>query len=333
METPKFHGVQVLYLGNKNAIVDKIEGSHIFIIEDGGTPHTLSYPSSFFKTESRKQFLETKSKKLRKQLRKETEGKICQRCGAYSISLQKVNDNLICKECIEKEKRDFALCSHCQKKTVRSDGGKDCLGRFICNKCDNKIKRINFIIPGIYPIITVINRIPTHCKNANHCIESVRAKVLFLNGTTGARVPHEIDLLFCNDCKAYMCFSRDFELYKKRFGKLLLEVRFKNEYSDYLMQYRHIDRHYAPDTILSRWGYIAQNGKQSSFERRAILSTIMDYDKYKKPEIISILNSFLDNRGYRCPHAAPLWREDLEFVHQYDVDEPFVDLTKYSMGE
>lgn len=62
----------MLYLGNKNAIVDKIDGSYISIIEDNGSPHTLVYPSAFFKTETTKQFLETNSKNLRKQLRKDT---------------------------------------------------------------------------------------------------------------------------------------------------------------------------------------------------------------------------------------------------------------------
>lgn len=337
METPKFHGAQVLYLGDKTAIVEKIDGSSISIIEDTGAQHTLSYPSSFFRTESNKQFLETKSKKLRKQLRKDTEGKICQRCGAYSISLHKVNDTHICKECIEKEKRDYAVCAFCRKKSLRNIGGKDCLERFICNSCAekrSKSKMVDFITPGIKPILYIINRLPTSCKNANHKIESIRAKVLVISDIAKIRVPQEIDILYCNTCHSFMCFFGDLELYTKRFGKVLLEKRPRNEYPEYLLQYRRkISRHYSEDTLLSRWGYIAQEGKQSGFERRAILSTIMDYDKYKKPEIISLLNYFLDDRGYKCPHAAPLWREDLEFVHQYDVDEPFIDLTEFSKEE
>ena len=333
-----YHGLNIIYLDDKKAIIDSINGNHINILVEGGESLTLSYPSAFYKTENYRQFLYTEDNQLREKLEKDTKGHICTRCGSYSsYVLQPTNHILICEKCIETEKREYATCCKCHQEAKLSTGGKNCIEEFLCQKCYDRYKsldQINLVTQGIRPKVTMINRYPLHCKNNGHTVKSVRARVLFYKENAGKRTPHEIDLVYCEECDSFMCYLRDYQKYTDRFGTMLLEHPFKREYLEtlspyYIDYFKRITRNYADDTLLSRWGYIAQDSKQSDGERRAILASIIDYDINAKPEILSILHNFMDYRGDRCYKAYPIWQMDLEFVHNYNAKDPFIDLTEY----
>ena len=46
---------------------------------------------------------------------------------------------------------------------------------------------------------------------------------------------------------------------------------------------------------------------------------MIDSGKYSKYEIKGVLSRFIKQRGEICPNAANIWREDLEFVNNYKL--------------
>lgn len=78
---------------------------------------------------------------------------------------------------------------------------------------------------------------------------------------------------------------------------------------------------YANDTILSRYGYTAKENALTNKERQCILSYIIENKIADKGELKSILSSFINLRGDRCYKAESIWREDLKFLNEYNIND------------
>ena len=225
---------------------------------------------------------------------------------------------------IEKSDNNKIHCERCHLSfpidlIEHENGHKFCAG---CKALyDNNIKDL---LPGTNskPIITVNFESPTRCRYYDHNIENVLANVLFLDD--GEIVPHIIDMSYCPTCNRFYIFNNVLLHYEEKYGKLLIE----RVYQYWNTNRYHIPYEYAPDTILSRWGYCAQEGKQCQSERRAILACMMSYNRDYKEEIKAILNHFINTRK-DCYKAIPIWTSDLIYVCEFDIDQAFLNLTKW----
>lgn len=147
------------------------------------------------------------------------------------------------------------------------------------------------------------------CKanNRSQNLENVIATIsclLNINDTC------EIELQFCKNCNYYFIEEQSLDEYEKKHGLLLFERRRDfNTSSDYNFEF-------SKDTILSRYGYVAQSNVLSLKERRSILIFLME--KGYKNEIKNLLSSFIFYRGDKCYKAKPIWESDLDFVNHYN---------------
>lgn len=127
---------------------------------------------------------------------------------------------------------------------------------------------------------------------------------------------YQIDIQFCKSCKRYFVDEQSLRVYEKKWGPLLFERIKESGNSEYFTEFS-----YAEDTVLSRYGYSAQQGSTlSKKERQGILTFLIESGISNKSEIKTILSKFIDLRGGRCYMAVPIWREDLFFVNQYNIE-------------
>ncbi|MBQ5591985.1 MAG: hypothetical protein IIU80_03485 [Clostridia bacterium] len=145
--------------------------------------------------------------------------------------------------------------------------------------------------------------------NLENVIATVRC-LLNLNDTC------EIEIQHCKNCDTYFVEEQSLKEYEKKYGLLLFERVTESNFSGY--GYDEFCGNFAKDTILSRYGYVAQAEKMNVDSRRAILSFLIDQGH--KSEIKNILSSFIYNRSERCYKACSIWESDLRFVNEYDSE-------------
>ena len=156
--------------------------------------------------------------------------------------------------------------------------------------------------------------------------EPVRARVACLS-PNGIVSYQTIELFYSYDDRQYGILSNALAEYEKRFGRLLMQITRRNASSkDDLFGNGYT---YQEDTVLSRWGYIAQEEKMRTAERQAILRYLIDNEITTKSEIAEILNHFIDTRA-RCIWACRIWAQDLEYVLEYNQEnERIIKVKKY----
>lgn len=125
---------------------------------------------------------------------------------------------------------------------------------------------------------------------------------------------HNIEVGYCKRCKTYFVDEESLKTFEKKYGTLLFERIFEHISSDNSFS----NYEYANDTILSRYGYTAQENALSKKERQSILSYIIENKIADKSELKSILTTFITMRGSRCRKAEPIWQEDLKFLNEYN---------------
>lgn len=326
-----FRGVKVIHVG-KEAVIKKIETNRVYIVENdmnNKTEYELVFPDAFFETESNKRFLVTEDRRLLLELSRLSNEKTCNSCGKYipqySLKIGNYSKKKLCESCFEIEEKKHQRCSRCNNISLIENGGRDCVGAFLCKSCYEKRirhKQINLISRSVNPVLIVSQKKPVKYQKCK--LQLFRARVLFVKDNR--LEPHEVDLFYCQDYNVYICYFTMLYSYQEKFGTLLMDKQFEFNSGFVASWLNKCDRDYNPDSLLSRWGYVAQLDKQTTEERRIILKCILNYNETYKAQIVGLLNSFIENRD-RCQYAIPLWKSDLDFVLAYNVGEPFVDLT------
>ena len=159
----------------------------------------------------------------------------------------------------------------------------------------------------------------SHCekcrrKGLDSSIECVSAAVSCI---LNVHETHIIEVQYCKRCKTYFVDEESLKIFEKKYGTLLFERIFETHNSDDIEW----DYEYANDTILSRYGYTAKENALTKKERQFILSYIIENNIAEKAELKSILSTFIKLRGDRCYKAEPIWREDLKFLNEYNLND------------
>ena len=125
----------------------------------------------------------------------------------------------------------------------------------------------------------------------------------------------EIDIQCCNNCGVYFIDKQSLIEYEKEHGKLNIIQKSMGS----LIERDDIEGIFAPDSVLSRWGYYARDGFDDSY-RQSILAGMID-SGISKSAIKDKLTEFIEYRGLRCYKAVHLWRADLKFVNKYELNK------------
>lgn len=153
-----------------------------------------------------------------------------------------------------------------------------------------------------------------HCakclkKFGRHTIIPRTAKVLSVSGQLV-----DVTVLFCVGCGQYYMGYESFKQYKKVYGRLLFECVLSADLRHSGATF--ID--FAPDSILSRWGY-SVNKDIPKEHRQAILRFLLDTKRVQKFEAIEMIKGFISFRESqpKFHDACERWREDILFINNY----------------
>lgn len=157
-------------------------------------------------------------------------------------------------------------------------------------------------------------------------IESQTARVSTISGKT---VP--VNVQYCNRCGCYYMNVRTYKDYCKRYGHLLLEINYTEEFDTGF--YDGFEG-FAKDSILSRCGYSVKQGIPVT-TRQKILIYIMESKRATKWQIIDLISGFisLNSSLPRMSGAVDRWSEDLIFVNDYKLgSQPLTSVDTFAQG-
>lgn len=243
--------------------------------------------------------------------------KICINCKTYDPEGSSCDDGFLCKSCLKTYKK----CPQCSTYVKSLHLGLD--GEQYCYHCLNdKYPPMSASFLDLKHIPTLHIRIafPYDCTHS-HELFNVTAKVATI--ILGGYAIATINLYYCKNCDKFLITAKMFEDYEKRFGHICLPrnypdaTRFNNLHG------------FQADTILSRWGYSTTLPTPT---RHSILVLMMNSNSRYKADISSILSVFATKRTWQ-PQAQAIWKEDLKFVDNYNLEnQTFIDLTKLDLS-
>lgn len=155
-----------------------------------------------------------------------------------------------------------------------------------------------------------------HCarcykKYSRHTIIPRTAKVLSASGQLV-----DINVMFCAGCGQYYIGYESFKQYKKMYGCLLFECVLSSELQNGKPSF--LD--FAPDSLLSRWGYNVKK-EMPKEHRQAILQFLLETKRITKFEAVEMIKGFiqLKDKQPRFYDACERWREDILFINNYRI--------------
>ena len=146
---------------------------------------------------------------------------------------------------------------------------------------------------------------------------------------SGKTVP--VNVQYCNRCGCYYMNVRTYKDYCNRYGHLLLEIHYTEEFTT--GSYNSF-RGFAKDSILSRCGYSVKQGIPAT-TRQKILIYIMESKRATKWQIIDLISGFisLNSSLPRMSGAVDRWSEDLTFVNNYKLgSQPLTSVDTFVQG-
>lgn len=333
MSNNSFQGIKVYYLDGEPVTVDSISGGYINI-KHLNRIRKLSYPSAFFEIQGRnprRKFLSTDNQQLIQKVKTDASDNLCSICRGYFEKYELSEQDRVCEKCEEEIITRNVKCAFCGETVLKKECKLNINGRLICKNCydlTSKSKTIDFTEPRSNPMVYLFPQLPKKCREHQNKVTCLRARVNCFNRFTEKTTAETIDLLYCEECDMVMSLYHPFRIYAESFGRILVQIdtiKGAKEYwgDSFRLPYAW---DFNNDSLLSRWGYIAQEKQQSKKERRMILDCILKYVPGGKVEIERLLNGFIENRSARCPYATPIWEDDLRYVLSQNLDEPVIDL-------
>ena len=138
--------------------------------------------------------------------------------------------------------------------------------------------------------------------------------------STAMRDSIYVDIMFCMGCGKYFVNVLTLEVKEKAHGILMFERRCAGTLAK-----KHISQFtFAPDSILSRYGYsVADKDGITKQYRQAILTYIMEVVGIRKNEIEEKIKEFIQIHQKIKGHelACARWSEDLSFISNYRLKD------------
>lgn len=169
--------------------------------------------------------------------------------------------------------------------------------------------------------ILYIYRNAIRCHKSNHTI--VAATAIFY-GRNDSEI--QLNVEYCTECKKYFLEYGLYDQYRNKYGILVGNIRmersgmFSGEYD------------LALESPLKLSGYsVGQKEDLTVSERRYILARIIHNHIMSKSEVIRYLSYFIKMNGARLGNeiAVKKWKDDLQFVQEYDIEiQPKVYISK-----
>jgi len=152
----------------------------------------------------------------------------------------------------------------------------------------------------------------TACHVHNHAIVAATA-ILF--DTNDSEI--EMDVEYCPKCDKYLLNFISFERYREKYSVLIGKLRMVSSTA--------VSGEFelAAESPLKLCGYnVSETEGLSTSTRQFILSKIIHEGIMKKTEVIHYLEHFINMNGAKKENvlAAQKWRDDLDFVHSYNID-------------
>ena len=144
--------------------------------------------------------------------------------------------------------------------------------------------------------------------------DSIENVNVIINTLEKTPAPVRVDAQRCRRCEKILIGEESLKNYEEHYGVLLFNRIFQQEPDSSRDSYT-----YRPDTVLSRFGYVAGGRGLNRASRERIIAFLIDSGISSKREIKGILERFINQRGSRNQYALPHWESDLRFTSEYNV--------------
>lgn len=170
-----------------------------------------------------------------------------------------------------------------------------------------------------------------YCRSCveRYGLNTTESQTALVSTISGKTVP--VNVQYCNRCGCYYMNVRTYKDYCNRYGHLLLEIHYTEEFTT--GSYDSF-RGFAKDSILSRCGYSVKQGIPAT-TRQKILIYIMESKRATKWQIIDLISGFISLNSYlpRMSGAVDRWSEDLTFVNNYKLgSQPLTSVDTFVQG-
>lgn len=158
---------------------------------------------------------------------------------------------------------------------------------------------------------------------------TIESRTALVSTVSGKTIP--VNVQYCNRCGCYYMNVRTYKDYCSRYGHLLLEIHYTEEFTT--GSYDSF-RGFAKDSILSRCGYSVKQGIPTT-TRQKILIYIMESKRATKWQIIDLISGFisLNSSLPRMSGAVNRWSEDIAFVNNYKLgSQPLTSVDTFVQG-
>ena len=170
-----------------------------------------------------------------------------------------------------------------------------------------------------------------YCRSCvkKYGLNTTESQTALVSTISGKTVP--VNVQYCNRCGCYYMNVRTYKDYCNRYGHLLLEIHYTEEFTT--GSYNSF-RGFAKDSILSRCGYSVKQGIPAT-TRQKILIYIKESKRATKWQIIDLISGFisLNSSLPRMSGAVDRWSEDLTFVNNYKLgSQPLTSVDTFVQG-
>lgn len=164
----------------------------------------------------------------------------------------------------------------------------------------------------------VVRRTTFKCIHDAHKLQNVDG-IITLIDKKGNLIEKKITAGYCSNCNVYFIMESTYQSLKK-FGTPVCRI---SDEKNYIKNMGSINgMHLAQESILMQYGYnVDQKKSLSSIQRKKILSLLIDNEILTKPDIISYLDFFINQRKYQSKYekAIEKWENDRDFISDYNI--------------
>lgn len=162
----------------------------------------------------------------------------------------------------------------------------------------------------------VVRKNGFYCSK-HHEVYDVVGEIGFIN-RVGNMSYKDVPLAYCETCNVYYMLDETYERLKE-YGVYGCQILTEKQYQSELKRPGDFGYGWKESSDLRNFGYtVSENEGLSTAQRRAILRNVLDQGVLSKDRVLSYLDFFQETHG-SSDRAKALWREDREYIAQYQL--------------